>query len=78
MEAGGAVGVNQVAEPGGIGFAGGFALVEPEVYEGSGGQGFPADAHDSRGRVPESEPLRRIGLRDARGGRRGERVRKAL
>ena len=32
VEAGGSVGVDQVPEPGGIGFAGGFGLVEPEVY----------------------------------------------
>ena len=35
------VGVDQVPESGGVGFAGGFGLVVPEVYEGSGWQGLP-------------------------------------
>ena len=32
VEAGGAVGVNQMPEFGGVGFARGFGLEEPEVY----------------------------------------------
>jgi len=32
VEAGGSVGVDEVVELGGVGFAGGFAMVEPEVY----------------------------------------------
>ena len=49
MEAGGSIGLGEVVEFGGVGFAEGSGLDEPEICEGSGGQGFPADAHDSRG-----------------------------
>ena len=36
MESRGSVGVDEVPEPRGIRFARGFALIEPEVCEGSG------------------------------------------
>jgi len=51
VEAGGSVGVDQVPELGGVGFAGGFGLIEPEVYQGPCRKGLPADADDSRGGV---------------------------
>jgi len=67
VEAGGSIGVDQVPELGGVGFARGFSLVEPEVYEGPGWKGLPSYSHDPRGGVSESEPLRRVGLGDGRG-----------
>jgi len=32
VEAGGSIGVDQMPELGGVGFAGGFGLVKPEIY----------------------------------------------